>query len=150
MVFKGNIYPSSLFNKLVLRTDKENRLNREKSSVGPGFAREKSSVGPGFAREKSTVSRGGGAARGGKRPAWDLKGRLEDMESKFSETLARVTDLESEKRNLETDNEVKKEVVTQTHKEVVDLRQQLGNPAKMQITYAKYVWIESVLNVDPL
>lgn len=110
--------PPVPLNKLVFRTDKENRLNREKSSVGPRFA-----------REKSTVSSGGGAARGGKRPAWDLKGRLEDMESKFSETLARVSDLENEKRNLETDNEVKKEVVTQTHKEVIDLRQQLGNPA---------------------
>ena len=74
----------------MFRTDKENRLNREKSSVGPGLA-----------REKSTVSSGGGAARGWKRPAWDLKGRLENIESKFSETFACVFDLENEKRNLE-------------------------------------------------
>jgi len=49
------------------------------------------------------------------------------MESKFSETLACVSNLENEKRNLKTNNEVKKEVVTQTHKEVIDLRQQLEN-----------------------
>ena len=38
-----------------------------------------------------------GTGKGGKRPAWDLKGRLEDMEKMFSQTNARVTDLECEK-----------------------------------------------------
>ena len=40
--------------------------------------------------------------RGGKRPAWDLKGRLEDMEKMFSQTNAMVTDLECERRELES------------------------------------------------
>ena len=64
--------------------------------------------------------------RGGKRPAWDLKGRLEDMEKMFSQTNARVTDLECEKRELQTDVEVKKEVVVQNSEEIKDLRKKIG------------------------
>ena len=64
--------------------------------------------------------------RGGKRPAWDLKGRLEDMEKMFSQTNARVTDLEVEKRELQTDVEVKKEVVVQNSEEIKDLRRKIG------------------------
>ena len=97
----------------MFRTDKENRLNREKSTVGSALT-----------REKSTVSKCGGGSV--KRPAWDVKGRLADMEAKFKETMNRVSDLENEKENLVTDNEVKKEVVTQTHKEAVELRKSLG------------------------
>merc|ERR1719383_1595133 len=66
------------------RTDKENRFSREKSTVG------------GLNREKSTVSRPP-AKPSGKRPAWDVKGRLEDMEAKFAETMKRVGVLENEK-----------------------------------------------------
>lgn len=73
-------------------------------------------------REKSTVSK---PAAGGKRPAWDLKGRLEDMEKKFGETMKRVTTLETEKNDLETDNEVKLEIVTETTKEAKNLKSQL-------------------------
>ena len=36
----------------------------------------------------------------------DVKGRLEDMEKKFGETMKRVSTLETEKNDLETDNEV--------------------------------------------
>ena len=62
----------------------------------------------------------------GKRPAWDLKGRLEDMEKKFGETMKRVGDLENEKKSLETDNEVKLEVVTQTTAQATQLQKSLG------------------------
>ncbi len=44
----------------------------------------------------------------------------------FSQTMSRLAELEKEKENLQTDNEVKLEVVTQTTKEVGDLRQNLG------------------------
>ena len=40
--------------------------------------------------------------------------------------MSRLAELEKEKENLQTDNEVKLEVVTQTTKEVGDLRQNLG------------------------
>ena len=74
-----------------------------------------------LSREKSTVSK-----PPGKRPAWDLKGRLEDMEKKFGETMKRVGDLENEKKSLETDNEVKLEVVTQTTAQATQLQKSLG------------------------
>jgi len=73
-----------------------------------------------LSREKSTVSK-----PPGKRPAWDLKGRLEDMEKKFGETMKRVGDLENEKKSLETDNEVKLEVVTQTTAQATQLQKSL-------------------------
>jgi len=81
------------------RTNKENTLKREKSTVAKPAS--------------------------GKRPAWDLKGRLEDMEKKFGETLSRVSTLEAEKTTLETDNEVKLEIVTETTKEAKNLKSQL-------------------------
>jgi len=97
-------------------------LNKNKT----GLTREKTTLGT-LNREKSTLSRStmGGGGAGGKRPAWDLKGRLEDMEGKFGQTMSRLAELEKEKENLQTDNEVKLEVVTQTTKEVGDLRQNL-------------------------
>lgn len=80
---------------------------------------------PGLAREKSTIqksSAGGGAAKGGKRPQWDLKGRLEDMEKMFEKTNTRIIDLETEKQTLQTDVQVKKEVVVQSSEEIRTLR----------------------------
>merc|ERR1719512_175964 len=83
--------------------------------------------------ESNTVNRGGGAPKpaapgaktGGKRPAWDLKGRLEDMESMFRQTNSRVTDLEKEKM-LETDVEVKKVAVVQNSEEIKELRRKIA------------------------
>eukprot|EP00092_Neocalanus_flemingeri_P022723 GFUD01024643.1.p1 GENE.GFUD01024643.1~~GFUD01024643.1.p1 ORF type:complete len:702 (-),score=196.54 GFUD01024643.1:280-2385(-) len=79
---------------------------------------------PGLAREKSSAGAGkpAGKAAGGKRPAWDLKGRLEDMERMFDQTNRRVEDLETEKQTLQTDVEVKKEVVVQSSEEIRTLR----------------------------
>lgn len=66
------------------------------------------------------------AGKGGaRRPAWDLKGRLEDMEAMFRQTNTRVTDLEMEKTQLETDVEVKKTVVVQNSEEIKELRQKI-------------------------
>ena len=60
-------------------------LNKDR----PGLNRERTTLGM-MNREKSTLSRSTMGGAGGanksvsKRPAWDLKGRLEDMEGKFS------------------------------------------------------------------
>lgn len=90
--------------------------------------RTNSSARPGLNREKSSVVRGpsGPAKAGGKRPAWDLKGRLEDMEKMFAMTNTRVADLETEKQTLQTDVEVKKEVVVQSSEEIRTLRCNIG------------------------
>jgi len=77
---------------------------------------------PGLAREKTTLQKSSGGPPKGKRPAWDLKGRLEDMEKMFDLTNSRIQDLETEKQNLQTDVEVKKEVVVQSSEEIRTLR----------------------------
>ena len=77
---------------------------------------------PGMTREKTNLQKTGGGTTKGKRPAWDLKGRLEDMEKMFDMTNARIEDLEAEKKNLLTDVEVKKEVVVQSSEEIRTLR----------------------------
>jgi len=77
---------------------------------------------PGMIREKTTLQKSNGGTAKGKRPAWDLKGRLEDMEKMFDMTNARIEDLEAEKKNLLTDVEVKKEVVVQSSEEIRTLR----------------------------
>lgn len=92
----------------------------------------------GISREKTTLEKkpnggaapsksGGGAAPAGKRPAWDLKGRLEDMERMLGTTTRRVEDLETEKEDLQTDVEVKKEVVVQSSEEIKALRTKIEN-----------------------
>jgi len=94
--------------------------DRTNSSVSrPGLSREKSTM------QKSSAGPGkpaGGPTKGGKRPAWDLKGRLEDMEKMFDMTNNRIQDLETEKQTLQTDVEVKKEVVVQSSEEIRTLR----------------------------
>eukprot|EP00092_Neocalanus_flemingeri_P035226 GFUD01038330.1.p1 GENE.GFUD01038330.1~~GFUD01038330.1.p1 ORF type:complete len:706 (-),score=188.82 GFUD01038330.1:203-2320(-) len=92
------------------------RTNSSKSR--PGLAREKSSS----VRGPAGVEKPAGKAASSKRPAWDLKGRLEDMERMFDPTNRRVEDLETEKQTLQTDVEVKKEVVVQSSEEIRTLR----------------------------
>ena len=48
------------------------------------------------------------------------------MEAKFEQTQKIIGDLQTEKQNLEVDNEVKLEVVTKTSKEATELKSQLG------------------------
>merc|ERR1719447_2153162 len=55
---------------------------------------------------------------GGKRPAWDVKGRMEDMEKKFEESCKRLEALEAEKQELQDDVEVKHEVVVKSSEEI--------------------------------
>jgi len=97
----------------------------EKAAVGAG--NDKSNV-----TKTPSKSRGGAAAKlsapmgkGGKRPVWDMKGRLEDMEALFRETDSRVTDLEKEKMKLETDVEVKQTAVVLNSEEIKELRKKI-------------------------
>ena len=76
---------------------------------------------PGLTREKATLQKSSGGPAKGKRPAWDLKGRLEDMEKMFDMMNSRIQDLETEKQNLQTDVEVKKEL-TSKQTEVAGLK----------------------------
>ena len=64
-----------------------------------------------------------------KRPAWDLKGRLEDMEVLFEKTNKRVLDLE-EKHTLQCDVDIKKEVVAQSSDEIKKLRRAIDTSVK--------------------
>ena len=57
-----------------------------------------------------------------KRPAWDVKGRLEDMELLFEEKNKRILDLEDEKETLQSDVNMKNEIVTQSSGEIKRLR----------------------------
>jgi len=72
-------------------------------------------------RSMGTGSKGGVAPPGkpgGKRPAWDVKGRMEDMEKKFEESSKRLEALEAEKQELQEDVEVKHEVVVKSSEEI--------------------------------
>merc|ERR1719411_840718 len=66
------------------------------------------------------------AAKGKKRPAWDTKGRLEDMEALMRKTNTRVAALESQNTELKT-NEEEKTVVIQNTEELNNLKNEKGN-----------------------
>ena len=65
-----------------------------------------------------------------KRPVWDLKGRLEDMELMFEETNKRIVDLEGEKHIFQNDVDMKKEVVAQSSDEIKKLRRAIDTSVK--------------------
>jgi len=72
-------------------------------------------------RQKIAGNKSSGSGKA-KRPAWDLKGRLEDMELLFEKTNKRIMDLEDEKHTLQSDVDMKKEVVAQSSGEIKRLR----------------------------
>ena len=67
-----------------------------------------------------------------KRPVWDLKGRIQDMEEqlkekdslklKMDQMMARIGDLELQKQDLAGTVQKKEELATTVSKEVDDLR----------------------------
>ena len=67
------------------------------------------------------------AAKGKKRPAWDTKGRLEDMEALMRKTNTRVAALESQNTELKTNVEEKETVVIQNTEELNNLKNEKGN-----------------------
>ena len=70
-------------------------------------------------------------AAGGKRPAWDFKGKMEDMERKYELTNERLEALEAEKTELQGKVEVKDEVVVKTSAEIRDLELMIGRSEKL-------------------
>ena len=67
------------------------------------------------------------AAKGKKRPAWDVKGRLEDMEALMKRTSTRVASLESQNTELKTNVEEKETVVIQNTEELNNLKNEREN-----------------------
>ena len=67
------------------------------------------------------------AAKGKKRAAWDVKGRLEDMEALMRRTNTRVASLESQNTELKTNVEEKETVVIQNTEELNNLKNERGN-----------------------
>ena len=65
-----------------------------------------------------------------KRPAWDLKGRLEEMELLFERANKRISDLEEEKHILQSDVEMKNKVVAQSSGEIERLRSDIETSKK--------------------
>ena len=65
---------------------------------------------------------GASGAGNKKLPAWDVKGRLAVMESMMEASNNRIASLEKEKTTLQTDVEVKKEVVQEASQEIKTLR----------------------------
>ena len=64
--------------------------------------------------------------KGKKRPAWDVKGRLEDMEALMKLTSGRVEMLESQNTELKTNVEEKETVVIQNTEELNNLKNEKG------------------------
>ena len=56
-----------------------------------------------------------------KRAAWDIKGKLEDMEVSHKETLSRLTALESQNNVLKTDVNVNSDQLSTARKENSEL-----------------------------
>ena len=70
-------------------------------------------------------------AAGGKRPAWDLKGKMEDMEKRFELTNERLEALETEKNELQGKVEVKDEVMMKSSAEIRELELTIGRSEEL-------------------
>ena len=55
---------------------------------------------------------------GRKRPAWDLKGKIADMEKVMQNSTKRLESLETEKQDLKEDVEMKQDVVVKSSEEI--------------------------------
>ncbi len=62
-----------------------------------------------------------------KRPAWDVKGRLEDMEALYASTHDRVAQLEAQKTELTANVQEKETIVVQNSQELNDLKTENKN-----------------------
>ena len=60
-----------------------------------------------------------------KLPAWDLKGRIAEMEKTQNATAFRLEALEKEKHDLKNDVECKKEVVEASSEQIKELNEQV-------------------------
>merc|ERR1719323_2683887 len=76
-------------------------------------------------REKTSLNKTTASTGTKKVASWDLKGRLEQMDQVMKESQARLTALEQEKQNLQTDVEVKTEVVAQSSEQIRSMRKNM-------------------------
>ena len=86
---------------------------------------DKTNVRSGVNGQKTSLNKTSGAGASKKIPAWDVKGRLAAMESMMEASNSRIASLELEKTSLQTDVEVKKEVVQEASEEIKILRKNM-------------------------
>ena len=77
-------------------------------------------------QQKIAGNKSGGSGKA-KRPAWDMKGRLADMESLFEKSNKRIMDLESENHALQSDVDMKLEVVAGLERKLKSLEDELAS-----------------------
>lgn len=111
---------ASRFNAADRRATTATALNDRTNMGRPTLTRQRTTVG-----EKTSATSSTTATR--KPPAWDIKGRMELMEQKYSETQTRLEALEKEKNALQSDVNIKTEVVMQTSEEIRELRRKFEN-----------------------
>lgn len=87
---------------------------------------DRTNVRSGVTGQKTSLNKTGTATAANKKvPAWDVKGRLAAMESMMEASNSRIASLEMEKTSLQTDVEVKKEVVQEASEEIKTLRKNI-------------------------
>ena len=91
----------------------------DRTNVRTGVASQRSNL------SKSISSGTSGAGATKKIPGWDMKGRLAALENMMGEANTKIASLEQEKNTLQTDVEVKKEVVQGVSEEIKVLKKNM-------------------------
>ena len=100
----------------------------DRTNVRSGLTGQRSAVTKTSTTAANKTTSTAGSANSGankKIAAWDVKGRLAAMESMMAASNTRIASLEQEKTNLQTDVEVKKEVVQEASEEIKTLRKNI-------------------------
>lgn len=100
----------------------------DRTNVRSGLTGQRSAVTKTSTNAANKTTSTAGSANSGankKIAAWDVKGRLAAMESMMAASNTRIASLEQEKTNLQTDVEVKKEVVQEASEEIKTLRKNI-------------------------
>ena len=87
------------------------RLTREKTSLKPSLNKTSASSTSNPGKKKI--------------PAWDMKGRLEEMAKLMSQTTERMNKMKNEKTSVEADLDVKREVVKQSSEQIKAMRNKM-------------------------
>ena len=91
----------------------------DRTNVRSGTAGQRSNM------NKTTTTAANTTAGNKKIPAWDMKARLANMETMMGQATNRIASLEQEKNSLQTDVEVKKEVVQGVSEEIKTLKKNM-------------------------
>merc|ERR1719154_1078328 len=90
--------------------------------TNPRLTREKTSLKPSLNKTSTSSTSNPGKK---KIPAWDMKGRLEEMAKLMSQTTERMNKMENEKASVEADLDVKREVVEQSSEQIKAMRNKM-------------------------